>query len=84
MSVLYSPASAILEALSRLSVAYKDSSLIATNTGGRKMSTANSGGGGSVDGGDSTEVTTEPSKWPGVTSLRALLDRYPFFTSPLR
>ena len=59
-------------------MAYKDSSLIATNTG-RKMSTSTTagagGGGGSVDGGDSSDVTTDPSKWPGVTSLRALLDR---------
>jgi len=53
-----------LEAVSRLSVVYQDSSLI-TSTNTRKMSYD-----GSV-----VEVTTEPPKWPGVTSLRALLDR---------
>lgn len=57
----FSPASAILDALSRLSVVYQDSSLISTN---RKMS---------YD--EITQISTEPSKWPGVTSLRALLDR---------
>eukprot|EP00094_Tigriopus_californicus_P002839 TCALIF_02737-PA protein Name:"Similar to DMXL1 DmX-like protein 1 (Homo sapiens)" AED:0.22 eAED:0.22 QI:0/0.72/0.68/1/1/1/19/158/2211 len=57
------PASAILEALSRLSVVYQDSSLISTSHG-RKMS---------YD--ETTEISTDPSKWPGVTSLRALLDR---------
>jgi len=31
--------------------------------------------GGSVSAIAGTEVTTEPSKWPGVASLRALLDR---------
>ena len=43
---------------------YQDSSLIATS-GGRKMSYDES----------MTEISTDPSKWPGVTSLRALLDR---------
>ena len=45
---------------------YQDSSLINTSGTGntRKMS---------YDG--LAEVTTEPNKWPGVTSLRALLDR---------
>ena len=57
-------AGAVLEAVSRLSVVYQDSSLI-TSTNTRKMSYD-----GSV-----VEVTTEPPKWPGVTSLRALLDR---------
>ena len=42
---------------------YQDSSLIST-TSARKMS---------YDG--CAEITTEPSKWPGVASLRALLDR---------
>ncbi len=49
--------------MSRLSVVYQDSSLIST-TSARKMS---------YDG--CAEITTEPSKWPGVASLRALLDR---------
>jgi hypothetical protein len=52
----------MLEALSRLSLAYQDSSLITTAT--RKLSCD-----------ERTEISTEPSKWPGVTSLRALLDR---------
>lgn len=52
-----------MEALSRLSVVYQDSSLISTS--GRKMSYDES----------MTEICTDPSKWPGVTSLRALLDR---------
>ena len=57
---------AVMEALSRLSVVYQDSSLMSTTQhSGRKMS---------IDG--MTEITTEPQKWPGVTSLRALLDRY--------
>ena len=56
-------ASAVLEALSRLSVVYQDSSLVST-THQRKASCELS-----------AEITTEPSKWPGVTSLRALLDR---------
>ena len=57
---------AVMEALSRLSVVYQDSSL---------MSSTNSGSGrrNSYDG--LAEITTEPNKWPGVTSLRALLDR---------
>ena len=56
-------ASAVLEALSRLSVVYQDSSLVST-TNQRKTSAE-----------VSAEISTEPSKWPGVTSLRALLDR---------
>jgi hypothetical protein len=61
-----------LEALSRLSVVYQDSSLISTSgtttAAGRKMS---------VDSASAAaaSVVTDPSKWPGVTSLRALLDR---------
>lgn len=55
---------AVMEALSRLSVVYKDSSLMATTGNNRKLS---------YDG--LAEITTEPNKWPGVTSLRALLDR---------
>ena len=63
-----------MDALSRLSVLYQDSSLIATSAAG-------CGGGGrktSVDAATSaasSAIVTEPSKWPGVTSLRALLDR---------
>ena len=49
---------AVMEALSRLSVVYQDSSLINTEKS-RKMS---------YD--ELTEITTEPNKWPGVTSLR--------------
>ncbi len=71
-----SPASAILEALSRLSVVYQDSSLISTGHShqaqqhqGRKPSASG------VEDEQSTEVITDPCKWPGVTSLRALLDR---------
>ncbi len=87
------PASAILEALSRLSVVYQvmsksaflysgfcisiafpqDSSLIGTGGGGhhhRRPSDAE----GDEEGSGSS-VTTEPSRWPGVASLRALLDR---------
>ena len=60
----FSAASAVLEALSRLSVVYQDSSLV-TTTSQRKTSSAEV----------SADITTEPSKWPGVTSLRALLDR---------
>ncbi|CAB4063326.1 unnamed protein product [Lepeophtheirus salmonis] len=56
---------AVLDSLSRLSVVYQDSSLIST-TCSRKFS---------LDTGSQIEVTTEPSKWPGVTALRALLDR---------
>ena len=55
---------AVLEALSKVSLVYKDSSLISSSGQGRKMS---------YDG--LQEITTEPHKWPGVTSLRALLDR---------
>ena len=56
-----------MDVLSKVSVVYQDSSLV-----GRKLSC----GGGEPGGGDPAEaVTTEPSKWPGVTSLRALLDR---------
>ena len=55
---------AVLEALSKVSLVYKDSSLISNSGQGRKMS---------FDG--TQEITTEPHKWPGVTSLRALLDR---------
>lgn len=56
---------AVMEALSRLSVVYQDSSLMATKTNStRKLS---------YDG--LAEITTAPNKWPGVTSLRALLDR---------
>ena len=64
-----------MDALSRLSVLYQDSSLIATSSGG------GGGAGGrktSVDAATSaasSAIVTEPSKWPGVTSLRALLDR---------
>ena len=50
---------AVLEAVSRLSVVYQDSSLV-TSTNTRKMS---------YDG-SLVEVTTDPPKWPGVTSLR--------------
>ena len=57
-------ASAVLEALSRLSVVYQDSSLVSTSGHNRKTS-----------GDVCAEITTEPSKWPGVTWLRALLDR---------
>ena len=69
-----SAASAVLEALSRLSVVYQDSSLISTSSQQRKPS---SSVGGLTSGGTDavTEITTEPAKWPGVTSLRALLDR---------
>ena len=52
---------AVLEAVSRLSVVYQDSSLV-TSTNTRKMSYD-----GSV-----VEVTTDPPKWPGVTSLRGV------------
>ena len=63
-------ASAVLEALSRLSVVYQDSSLVST-------SGSSSGGHNRKPSGSDVcaEITTEPSKWPGVTSLRALLDR---------
>ena len=72
-----SAASAVLEALSRLSIVYQDSSLISTSAN-RKPSSSNVGAMGA--GGDTTtttvaDITTEPAKWPGVTSLRALLDR---------
>ncbi len=74
------PASAILEALSRLSVVYQDSSLINTAATNRRASescgAAPDGAAGA--GGPSPQldvVTTEPSRWPGVASLRALLDR---------
>ena len=63
-------ASAVLEALSRLSVVYQDSSLVSTSgssSGGHNRKTSGSD--------VCAEITTEPSKWPGVTSLRALLDR---------
>ena len=72
-----SAASAVLEALSRLSVVYQESSLNSTS-GNRKSSHV----GGMISHGGCTDptttvadITTEPSKWPGVTSLRALLDR---------
>ena len=54
---------AVLEALSKLSVVYQDSSLISGTPGNANY-----------DGGVA-EITTEPNKWPGVPSLRALLDR---------
>ena len=83
-----------MDALSRLSVLYQDSSLIATS-GGRKTSVdAAVAAASSVIGKKKINLTpakqlpneakhgiftsslvTEPSKWPGVTSLRALLDR---------
>ena len=73
-----SAASAVLEALSRLSVVYQDSSLISTSAN-RKPSSSNVGCMGSIGDTSSTttvaDITTEPAKWPGVTSLRALLDR---------
>ena len=73
-----SAASAVLEALSRLSVVYQDSSLISTSAS-RKPSSSNVGGMGSSSGDRCAttveDITTEPAKWPGVTSLRALLDR---------
>ena len=50
---------AVMEALSRLSVVYQDSSLINTEKS-RKMSYDD----------ELTGITTEPNKWPGVTSLR--------------
>ena len=58
------PSRAILEALSRVSVVYQDSSLMVAH---RKSSF----------GGDAShvDITTEPSKWPGVATLRALIDR---------
>ena len=62
-----------MDALSRLSVLYQDSSLIATSAagcgGGRKTSVD------AATSAASSAIVTEPSKWPGVTSLRALLDR---------
>ena len=70
-----SAASAVLEALSRLSVVYQDSSLISTSVN-RKPSSSNLGGlSTGTDTATVADITTEPSKWPGVTSLRALLDR---------
>ena len=71
-----SAASAVLEALSRLSVVYQDSSLISTSN---RKSSLSSGAGCGPSVADPTnttaDITTDPSKWPGVTSLRALLDR---------
>jgi hypothetical protein len=46
-------------------VVYQDSSLITTSVQ-RKLS---------LEDNSVSDVITEPSKWPGVTSLRALLDR---------
>ena len=54
---------------------YQDSSLISTSAN-RKPSSCNVGGlAAGTDTATVADITTEPSKWPGVTSLRALLDR---------
>ena len=77
-----SAASAVLEALSRLSVSYQESSLMSTSTSrkpsSRKPSSSNAAGMHSAEPESMTtvaDITTEPSKWPGVPALRALLDR---------
>ena len=77
-----SAASAVLEALSRLSVSYQDSSLMSTSTNqkpsSRKPSSSNPTNMSTIGNEATTtvaDITTEPSKWPGVPALRALLDR---------
>lgn len=53
-----------METLARLNVVYPNSHLIAGHTRRRRYSTD-----------EPLQVTTVPSKWPGVTNLRALLAR---------
>ncbi len=58
-----------LETMGRLSLVANDSSYLMYTPTGRRRSSA-------LGGGDQPAVVhTEPCKWPGVTSLRALLDR---------
>ena len=53
------------ETLTRLCVVLQDSHLMFSPSSGRRSSAVY----------DYSSITTEPARWPGVTSLRALLDR---------